>query len=232
VDKDEVVYIVDYSLDPKVMQRLLDKTANVVWIDHHKSAIESYADFPEDIAGVRDTGDAACVLTWKYLFPGVDTPRAVLWVGDKDTWKWEFGEDTADFCNGAACYDTSPMEGFWSSVVDDEDALMYVNMCGQVVGDYKRQFYREMLDSIGFEATLDGEKCLVLNAARVNSEAFGERVEDYPFVVAFYYDGEQYHFSLYSTKVDVSEVAKKHGGGGHPGASGFQSTTLPFKVKQ
>jgi nanoRNase/pAp phosphatase (c-di-AMP/oligoRNAs hydrolase) len=44
----------------------------------------------------------------------------------------------------------------------------------------------------------------------------------------FVFDGEQYTVSLYSKTVDVSEIAKKYGGGGHKGAAGFQCKKLPF----
>jgi nanoRNase/pAp phosphatase (c-di-AMP/oligoRNAs hydrolase) len=49
----------------------------------------------------------------------------------------------------------------------------------------------------------------------------------------FIYDGDQFAVSMYSEKpeVDCSVVCKKHGGGGHKGASGFTCKTLPF-VKQ
>jgi nanoRNase/pAp phosphatase (c-di-AMP/oligoRNAs hydrolase) len=35
--------------------------------------------------------------------------------------------------------------------------------------------------------------------------------------------------SLYSEKVDVSIIAKNHGGGGHAGAAGFICRDLPFE---
>ena len=44
----------------------------------------------------------------------------------------------------------------------------------------------------------------------------------------FSFDGDKWTVSLYSTSVDVSEIAKKYGGGGHKGASGFHCKELPF----
>ena len=44
----------------------------------------------------------------------------------------------------------------------------------------------------------------------------------------FVFDGTQFTISLYSEVVDVSEIAKKYGGGGHKGASGFHCKQLPF----
>jgi nanoRNase/pAp phosphatase (c-di-AMP/oligoRNAs hydrolase) len=41
-------------------------------------------------------------------------------------------------------------------------------------------------------------------------------------------DGSQYTVSLYSETIDVSVIAKKHGGGGHKGAAGFVCPKLPF----
>ena len=48
IHKDERVYIVDYSIPPEQMDKLLEITPNVVWIDHHKSAIEMYKDYDKE----------------------------------------------------------------------------------------------------------------------------------------------------------------------------------------
>ena len=42
-EKDEPIIIVDFSFEPEDMRKILTKTTNVTWIDHHKSAIEKYA---------------------------------------------------------------------------------------------------------------------------------------------------------------------------------------------
>ncbi|NLN80999.1 MAG: phosphohydrolase, partial [Clostridiales bacterium] len=56
IKPDEQVYIVDYSIKPAEMLRLLEITKDVTWIDHHKTAIEKYVDFPQEIRGVRYDG--------------------------------------------------------------------------------------------------------------------------------------------------------------------------------
>ena len=67
VQPDEQVWIVDYSIKPDEMTRLLEITKDVTWIDHHKTAIEKYSDYPNKIRGIRKDGVAGCVLTWKYI---------------------------------------------------------------------------------------------------------------------------------------------------------------------
>lgn len=69
VEPDEEVYIVDFSIEPEEMKALREITKNVIWIDHHKSAIEKYKDHFEDdeIYGIRCDGIAGCMLTAVYI---------------------------------------------------------------------------------------------------------------------------------------------------------------------
>jgi len=67
ITENEQVWIVDYSIAPEDMDILLDITADVTWIDHHKTAIEKYAEYTREIRGVRDVSEAACTLAWKYI---------------------------------------------------------------------------------------------------------------------------------------------------------------------
>ena len=53
----------------------------------------------------------------------------------------------------------------------------------------------------------------------------------YDILMPFYYNMQTRKFtvSLYGKgDIDVSKIAVKYGGGGHYGAAGFQSETLPF----
>ena len=85
-------YILDFSLEPADMETLMNQlNGNVIWIDHHKSAIDKYQDFRYEVPGVRDVKDAGCVLTWRRLFPEQEVPLYVQYVGDRDAWKWELG---------------------------------------------------------------------------------------------------------------------------------------------
>src|SRR3989304_2254605 len=62
--KNEKVWILDYSIDPLVMSKLLEITENVIWIDHHITAIDNYKDFNVSVGGMRKNGIAACALTY------------------------------------------------------------------------------------------------------------------------------------------------------------------------
>lgn len=64
VAPDGRLYIMDLSV-PGLMAH-----PNLVWIDHHKSAIDKY---PATIRGVRIDGVAACRLAWQW-FSHPDSP--------------------------------------------------------------------------------------------------------------------------------------------------------------
>lgn len=79
VEKDDRVYIVDYSLKPAKMIELLKITKNVTWIDHHRTAISAYDDWSElieeatgidRIPGIRLEGLCGAALTYLYLYEG------------------------------------------------------------------------------------------------------------------------------------------------------------------
>lgn len=59
VNAEDQLYILDLSVD-----ELMDHP-NLIWIDHHKSAIDKY---PATILGVRIDGVAACRLAWQWFF--------------------------------------------------------------------------------------------------------------------------------------------------------------------
>jgi nanoRNase/pAp phosphatase (c-di-AMP/oligoRNAs hydrolase) len=72
---------------------------------------------------------------------------------------------------------------------------------------------------------MDGHKVRVVNATVLFSEIAGELAEDSPFGACYFdrHDGKR-QWSLRSRDggVDVSEIAKAHGGGGHKNAAGFE----------
>ena len=105
------VYMVDFSLPVEYMKSLA-ACADLVWIDHHKTAIEAMRGVP--VVGLRDTRLAACELCWDWFedfsFDGVklrdtlpsldgsgivvdpfesetEAPEAVCLLGAYDSWR-------------------------------------------------------------------------------------------------------------------------------------------------
>ena len=258
VRPNEQVWIVDFSFSLEDMKRLLEITKDVTWIDHHVTAIERFKDWPYKIRGIRQSGTAACVLTWKYMHwwtsrgegaenfgagcgPGLEIPRAVAMIGDYDAWLHQIPDSTA-FYEGCKLLDSTPgstdmwnlMTGEADGVYGDGTPLPKRDVCGSVIEKgkaaiaYRDAYCKEMCDAYGFESEIYGIKCWVTNIFKFGSLGFAGRMEQYPICVGCVYDGNRWTISLYSTTVDVSVICKSHGGGGHKGAAGFVATELPF----
>lgn len=239
IKEGEAIFIVDYSIQPHEMRQLLEITKNVTWIDHHKTAIEKYKDFEHDIPGLRVDGVAGCVLTYLYfnvlqkgkkkfdlsLLPKV--PMFTRLIGDRDIWAWAFGQRTQNFCEGLLVADTNPTSDIWDHVwIDTKD----VEVAGEIVSAYKKVHNKELIDAFAYPVEFEGYRGIACNVGKCSSQLFDSLDKQYDLMVPFIYDGEQFTVSIYSTTVDVSEIAKKYGGGGHKGAAGFQCKELPFRM--
>ena len=253
IDKNELVYIVDYSLEPEKMKSLLEITKNVAWIDHHKSAIDKYKDFPnvDKINGFRFDGISATGLTWLYINGNaIDTgnyakdyyymmtklekaPLSVQLINDWDVWN-HFKYDTKPFMvalnSEIGCW-TSPNTLFWYDLYKNDSIVKELVEKGKIMTKFRDGWASKFRFNYGFTINLEGYRVFCLNLGNANSEYFGDLINKFDAVMTFCYKGtlNLFNASIYSNgKVDVSEIAKKFGGGGHKGASGFTFKDFSF----
>lgn len=229
IEEEELVYILDFSFKPEVMRRVKERTKKIIWIDHHKTAME-YS-YKEDTAGLRDTGDAACALTWKYFFHDQESPAFVDLIADYDTWTFAL-EDSMPFHEGMKIVDNGPTAKIWKTMLGNPAIINEIVESGYICIDYRDNYCKEMRQAAGYKVILDGHVGYALNVYGFGSSAFGDVIDrdDIEMVVSYIHDGKQYTVGLYSQKIDVAEIAKLHGGGGHTGAAGFVCKELPFHL--
>ena len=259
IKPNERIYIVDYSISPDEMRKLLQITTDVTWIDHHKTAIEKYDGFEYDIRGLRYDGIAACMLTYCYLhhmtYCGVgninpfdismtkDAPVFTKLIADWDVWKFDYGDDTRKFITAFNSYDFRPDSKEWERFFVDGKVIgpvvgwLYngegedeMTVEGAAMIKYRDGWAKSYLERFGFETEFEGLKCFAVNLSNCNSEYFKSLPEGkYDAFMPFAFNGEKWTVSMYSTTHDISGICKKHGGGGHAKAAGFTCVELPFK---
>jgi oligoribonuclease NrnB/cAMP/cGMP phosphodiesterase (DHH superfamily) len=227
----EVVVIVDFSLQkPGEFEKLLKITNNIIWIDHHKTAIEKHGDLK--LAGIREDGISGCELTWRYFYPNIPVPKVVSLLGDYDIWAFKYGEDTNNLQTGIRLYKTSPDSPLWLFWLDPEYIPVKELEWGEIALRYRTNYYTGLIKSWAFITEFERYKVIACNAGSVSSQLFDSITEDYDLMMPFCYDGKRWTVSIYTTKdIDCSELAKKYGGGGHKQAAGFQCLELPFIKK-
>jgi len=232
----EEIWIVDYSLEPEIMEELLEITPNIVWIDHHATAKDySYI----LLKGLRDFNDksyAACELTWKYCFSKDEIPLSVLLIGDYDKWALKLQPACFEFYEGLKLENTDPKSLIWEGLLSDnigECLVRDVINSGKITIKYRDNYCSQLRQSFGYETEIDGHRAYATNMYMFGSKGFGNMMDKYDLCIAYIHDkcsyGDRFTVSCYSTKIDVSVICKNHGGGGHKGAAGFITSHLPFK---
>lgn len=234
INKDEKIYIVDYSIKTKNMEKLLNITENVIWIDHHKTAINEYKNFKHHIIGIRKYGECGAELTFKYFNPGEKIPMFIKYVSDWDLWKFKFGSTTKFFQYGMRSYNCNPKGSIWDSFYYIGDlAIKDVIKSGKIIVNYNKNKFKQTMNFYSYDVNFEGFNCIACNT-KESSDLF-ESVDDidqYDIMIPYIFDGEKYVVSLYRVEgknIDVGEIAKKYGGGGNLGAAGFETHSLPFK---
>ena len=235
----EPVVMVDFSLQPfEEMLRLRELTDALVWIDHHKTAMDDAvahgwltmgaSDTGHTVHGKRRSGIGACVLAWEYLFPKEPVPRMVNLLGLYDVWDHS-DPDTLRLQYGMRLEDTAPSSDIWSDVFIDNAEDVIRN--GHTVLKYEEMQNAIRARAMSFETEIDGLRCIAANQGLTNSKLFDGVFdpEKHDAMLCFSWRKGKYTVSLYTDKdgVDVGAVAKARGGGGHVGAAGFQCDELP-----
>jgi hypothetical protein len=162
-------------------------------------------------------------------------PDFVKLVDDWD--RWVHADFRSKYFNaGSRANDTSVFGGesiweilYYEHTSEEDQTHLLRTICeqGVTVLQYSKFQAQGLCDAIGFPVEFDGYKCFALNQSRCNSTWF-ESVPGYDIYLPFSFDGSQWTVSLYSTKVDVSQIAKKYGGGGHARSAGFVCDIFPF----
>lgn len=242
IHTDEVVYLVDYSFKENSawqLGKILDKTKNVIWCDHHTSSLTLIKDNPrlKEIKGIREEGISGAGLIYMYLLNCQlkDCPEYIQLVSDYDCWKYKFGDRTNHFKIGIDMRDFNALDYVWKLLFTEsrnnisKSLLNDIIEDGKLVKKYIDMDNKEYLNNYGYESTINGLKCYVVNR-KINSWIFGDKINEYPVVMIYVFNGTKYSYSIYSTNkdIDCSKIAEDFGGGGHKGAAGFSSDKLLF----
>jgi uncharacterized protein len=225
VERAEQIIVTDFSFPAADMQRLAEGR-ELVWIDHHKSAIAEFSDIADDWPGIRDISEAACVLTWKYFFPERPVPRAIVLIGDRDIWRWA-EKDTGPFNESLYNQDhKADNAAFWKPLFEDDQAVLAKMIEeGAWLREINLRNVDQMMAARSFEVRFEGYSTLAVNANGNGDVGNYGRERGYEIIYC-YIDQMQNdvlttNVTLFSAKVDVSVIAHRYGGGGHAGAAGF-----------
>lgn len=235
------VYILDFSYKADVLRGIAAFNNSLTVLDHHKTAeadiAEAVAKGEGKIVGRFDLNKSGGRLAWEYFygrtdgcwpklvqaFSGCDQqtpPWLVAYTEDRDLWRWALtGSREVN-----AALRTYPLDfDTWDNFAASKTNVVELIREGAAILRAQNEIVKS---HVGFakEVNFDGHQILAVNATCHVSEIAGELAKGRPFG-AVYFDAKDDSrvWSLRSDEngMDVSEIAKKHGGGGHARAAGF-----------
>ncbi len=247
-----IVYILDFAFPPEVFWVMFDGAKKVVMIDHHKTALEAWANaHPEcqtgidkfkkyvsenDISVWIKDGVAGCELTWRWFYENETPPALVEYAADHDLWKFE-QPDSHEVRAVMRSYKQSLescdlldalLNGNWAEVLAEGRAIMrYQNSLVETAVRHAEQFEIDGVLCLGTQMASEGLISLV--AGKLAEKAVEDIKGNFGLC---WFKAEGDHKWVYSLRsradrMDVSAIAKRMGGGGHAKAAGFSSEYPP-----
>ncbi|MDY6957549.1 MAG: hypothetical protein SVK08_00195 [Halobacteriota archaeon] len=255
----ETVFLLDFTFQgdeyremEEFVKMVKEAGKKLVWIDHHKSAIEGVSKIDRtilEIPGIRDTSKAACVLTWNYLFSGISVPTFIQLFSDYDIWNKENPDRWLRVIYPFQLYAKSQRLDPWHSnvicdMIDlwlnakfeilDREVKNWINS-GLSMMKYEDSIYQRIAHGHGFVKSIKGIKTAVCMSPIKSSDILSKFAKKYGCDMMMIWSIDKSGLltvSLYSEnpEIDCSKIAEKLGkeggrsGGGHRGAAGFQGS--------
>jgi oligoribonuclease NrnB/cAMP/cGMP phosphodiesterase (DHH superfamily) len=222
--------MVDISLPTKDMYKLNESCKYLIYIDHHISKLKDL-DLSQ-FKGSQVDGTASCELTWLY-FTNTAVPEGVKLLSKYDTWNLDPG--VLEYQFGIRALNLDPNDtNRWLNCVFNSNNISNIINDGKKILEYVEMDQAETVKHTAFKMIWKGYNVLVMNKTSGSSLLFKDHPDylNVDILMVFGWTGEIWKISLYTLKheIDVSEIAKSYGGGGHRSASGFVCNELPFHL--
>ena len=248
---DRHVVMVDFSYKRPVLMEMAAKAASILILDHHKTAAADldgfwkpparYEDFITHVApalreeafppvnAIFDIDRSGAMITWDYFHSqeGGRTapPKLLEHIQDRDLWLFKL-EGTREIQANVFSY---PYDfEVWETLMQTEPTILRAE--GAAI---ERKHHKDIAELVGVSKRLmviGGVEMPVANLPYTLSSDAGHAMAKGVLggAAACYMDTPKGRvFSLRSSPdgIDVSEIAKRYGGGGHKNAAGF---TMPI----
>lgn len=231
----DVVHIVDFSFLRAEIEQMRKMASWITVIDHHKTAEAELAkpfEFENGKCFVKtifDMNQSGAVLAWKY-FHGAHRPVPELleYIQDRDLWNWVL-RGTRPLLRALPVF--YPNWQDWAVLIESPNRLDILTEQGTAIDAFIDQEIKKIIRTPPVP-WFDGDKVPLYNLPGfMISETLHAALDMYPeapYAVGFFDLTDKRIYSLRARKgdFDVSDLAKRMGGGGHASAAGF---SVPFK---
>ena len=224
------VYVLDFCFERPDVERMLE-ICDLLVLDHHRTHADAFEGFEGPLH--FDLQKSGATLSFRHFFPEREVPEFFRYVEDRDLWRFALPESREIT---AALRAEGGHLGFrrFLPVLEswDDGGKARLVQDGRALLKLQAQLIETMV-ARAERVELDGVPALAANSTVLFSEvAEACWMKLPPMGIAYFWDGPRnlYHVSLRSKPgFLVSEIALRHGGGGHDHAAAFQAAELPWR---
>ena len=222
------VFLVDFSYKKEILENMLETAASITILDHHISAEEELSELLKSgqINGLFDMNKSGAMLAWQWFNPGQQVPELITHIQDRDLWLFKLDGSTE--INAALSSYPFDFKVWDALMVSNRDELETLRRDGEAIERRLQKDVKHLIASGVRRMTIGGYDVPVLNASLAYvSDAGNIMSAGEPFAACYWDHPDGRSFSLRSRNddgemgINVAEVAKKYGGGGHKNAAGF-----------
>ena len=224
-----VVLIVDFSFDANDMRRICDKATYVELLDHHVTALQKLGDFKADnfdMTSCRITR-SGCGIVWEWLHGTEPMPPLLARIEDRDLWVFKLPDTRqvmAGFFSYEMKFDVFDLYAYW---------IEPLKVAGEAALRIEERNVTSIINQCKREWNIQGYKIAVVNCNGMFASEVGSKLsKDHDFVITYFDDSKgSRKFSMRSVgDINVANLCKRFGGGGHKNAAGFLDTVVPLSL--
>lgn len=224
------VYLIDFSYPAPVLQKILTEAQSFAVLDHHKGTQGAVESVPEH---VYDAARSGAVIAWNYFHPDTPVPVFLLYVQEGDLYTFSLPDAQAIL---AYCYTLPFTFESWEALVgrmEDPAEVKKIAERGGIYVEYGKALKKQIADR-AWLVSFEGHEVLAVDAPRAFGSDVGHTLalRKPPFAMVIRVKRDGIRVSLRGDgSIDVAELARRHGGNGHPNAAAFSiphEAPLPF----
>lgn len=226
VDNRDII-LVDFSYKRDVLEKMLRTASSITILDHHISAADDLAELMAKgaIDGVFDMHRSGAMITWHWFNQGQPAPRLIEYIQDRDLWSFKL-DGTREITSALSSYafDFEVWDKFMHASAEE---LQELKIEGKAIERKLQKDIKELIVSGVRRMKIAGYDVPVLNVPSAYVSDAGHLMSaGEPFAACYWDHRDGRSFSLRSDNLDrnsinVADIAKKYGGGGHRNAAGF-----------
>ena len=220
------VFILDFSFDRSVMGLLERQAAELILLDHHKTAQENLSGFTCRCGKVTfDMHRSGARMAWDHFHPGEKPPAMIEHIQDRDLWTWKL-PGTREYL-AALDYEGYHFDKWLRVLNMTESEQVRFTERGKAMNDQFQALCDEIADlNSALPVVVQGCQGLMVNASPQFTSEVGNILATRcgTFGLIWRLDKpDEIKVGLRSVApFDVEKIARVFGGGGHPQASAFR----------